>query len=439
MMNLFQAVYDAVLLCVSAFAVSFALERKIPYFLCVAVFLVSPVAIELAFEFAPPFVQVAPVERALKRLVLLPLIVTVFRGKFFQKTFVFFTFMFLAVLFDILSGLGARLFFAAGPGYERCRYLTAWGLLGLYSFLVLRFVRRPMSNLLAVTGKLNRFLYTVGACFLYLNLQIMEAAFQRGNFRNVGLVNILITLGNLFVISTAIFAAAKSAGERDELRLAKEVIASGNDYYKRLNRILQEIRVLRHDYKYQICVIDELAKISKARHIRNFLTEARSYYSQTEPLVYCENLVSSALLAHYAERFEKNNISLKIRAVLPAEIPHVDKSLNPLDNYEICIVLGNLLENAFEGTMRVPEAQRRVSLDIRLASGKLLIEEKNTFDGRIISGDGQTASFNIPQSRKGKGGGYGLRSIAAVCKRHNGDYLPEWTGNEYAIRLLLNL
>ncbi|MDR0720913.1 MAG: GHKL domain-containing protein [Treponema sp.] len=439
MINLFQVVYDTTLLCINAFAVSFALKRKIPYFLCAVVFLVSPVVIELAFEFAPPFAQAALVKRALKGLVLLPLIVIVFKGKFFQKTFVFFILMSLAVLFNLVSGLGARLFFAAGPGYERCRYFAAWGLLVLYFFLFLRFGREPAGNLFAVTDKLNWFLHTLGACFSYLSLQTADAAFQQGNFRDASLINILIALGNLFVIFTAISATAKSAGESYELRLAKEVIASGADYYKRLDRILREIRVLRHDYKYQIGVIDELAKISKARHIRDFLADARSYYSQTEPVVYCENFVVSALLANYAGRFEKNNISFKIRAVLPVEIPHVDKSLSPLDNYEICIVLGNLLENAFEGTMRVPAAQRRVSLEIRLASGKLLVEEKNTFDGRIISGDGQASSSNIPQSRKGTGGGYGLRSIAAVCKRHSGEYLPEWTGSEYTIRLLLNL
>jgi hypothetical protein len=438
MIDLFQTVYNTALLCVNAFVVSFALERRIPRFLCAAVFLASPALIELAFEFAPPFTHAAPAERVLTEILLLPLIVVVFRGKFFQKAFIFFILMSLAVLCGIVSGLGARLFFAAGPGYDRCRYLADWGLLALYFFLFLRFGRGPLGNVSAVTDKLHWFLYTLGAFFSYLGLRTAEAAFQWGSSPAAGLVNILIALGNLFVIFTAVFTAEKSAGERYELRLAKDIIASGADYYKRLDRILREIHILRHDYKYQMGVIDELAKISRARHIRDFLADARSYYSQTEPVVYCENLVISALLANYAERFEKNGVSFTVRAVLPVEIPHVDKG-SPLDNYEICIVLGNLLENAFEGTMRVPAARRRVSLDIRLVPGKLLIEEKNTFDGRIIAGEGQVSLFNIPRSRKGTGGGYGLRSVAAVCKRHSGDYLPEWTKNEYTIRLLLNL
>jgi sensor histidine kinase YesM len=359
--------------------------------------------------------------------------------------------MSLAALGNLVSGFGARLFFAAGPEYELCRRLGVFGLLILCFFLFLRFGRGPAGNLFALTNNPNWFLYTLGASFSYFSMQTAAAALQQGYLwgnstgifsgisRSIIVIAILTALANLVIILTALSAAEKSTGKSYELRLAQELIASVADYYKRLDRILQEIRVLRHDYKYQMRVIDELAKISRVRHIRNFLADARSYYSQTEPVVYCENLVISALLAHYAERFENNGVSFTVRSVLPAEIPHVDKNLSPLNNYEICIVLGNLLENAFEAAMEVPAEQRRVSLEISLSSEKLLIEEKNTFDGGIMAGGRRAFSVNIPQSRKGTGGGYGLRSVVAVCKRHDGEYFPEWTDSEYTIRLLLNL
>jgi hypothetical protein len=440
-----QTVYDAALLWVNAFVASSALKWRMPRLLCAAVFLVSPVLVELAVAFvfarasAPSFVRAAILERPLKELVLLPLIVIVFKGKFFQRVFVFFILMTLAALFDLISAFGARLFFAAGLEYELCRRLGAWGLLILYFVLFFRFGRGAAGVFFDDTDKLHWPLYILGVFCSYIGIRSALAAFHQGDFHITVFIALVPALANFAVIIAAIFAGKKAAGESYELHLAKEVIASGADYYKRLDRILQEIRVLRHDYKYQIGVIDELAKISKARYIRDFLEDARSYYRQTEPVIYCENLVISALLVHYGERFEENSVSFTVHAVLPAEIPHVDKNLNPLNNYEICIVLGNLLENAFEGTMGVPEGKRRVSLDISLGSEKLLIEGKNTFDGRILAGGGRDSLDNIPRSRKETGGGYGLRSVTAVCKRHGGEYLPEWTENEYTIRLLLNL
>jgi hypothetical protein len=439
MMDMFQTMYDTALLCVNAFAASCVLRRRFPQLFSAAIFLVFPVLMELAFIFVLPFSSAAGIGRALKELLFLSLIMIVFRGKFFQKAFVFFVLMSLAALFNLASGCFARIIFAAGPGYYLCRHLMAWGFLVLCLVLFLCFGRKPAGDLLDAADKLNWLLYALGAFLPYLSAQTALALFAGENAGGSGiyLINVFTVMGSLFVILMAIFAAVEKAAAGYELHLIKEVIASGAGYYKRLDRILQEIRVLRHDYKYQIGVIDELAKISKARHIINFLADSRAYYNQTEPVIYCENLVINAFLVNYAGRFEKKGVPFQVRAVLPAAIPHVDKTLNPLDNYEICIVLGNLLENAFEGTMMVPVKMRRVSFEIRLMAEKLLIEARNTFDGQITAHEGQP--FNIPLSRKGTEGGYGLRSVAAVCKRHDGEYLPQWTGNEYTVHLLLNL
>jgi sensor histidine kinase YesM len=439
MIDMFQTMYDAALFYVGAFVASCVLRRRLPRVFSAALFLIFPVLMEMAFFIVPPLSSTAVIRRALKELLFLSLIMIVFRGKFFQKVFVFFMLMSLAALFNIVSGCFARLIFASGPGYYLCRHLIAWGFLVLCLVLFLRFGRKPAGDILDAADKLNWLLYALGVFLPYLSAQTALTLFTGENAGGSGiyLVNVFTVLGSLFVVLMAIFAAVEKAAAGYELHLIKEVIASGADYYKRLERILQEIRVLRHDYKYQMGVIDELAKINKARHILNFLAGARAGYNQTEPMIYCENLVINALLVNYAGRFEKKGVSFQVRAILPAEIPHVDKTLSPLDNYEICIVLGNLLENAFEGTMMVPVKMRRVSFEIRLMAEKLLIKARNTFDGQIMADKGQP--FIIPLSRKGTEGGYGLRSVAAVCKRHDGEYLPQWTGNEYTVHLLLNL
>jgi len=240
------------------------------------------------------------------------------------------------------------------------------------------------------------------------------------------------------VIAFAYFNTQKKISVTDdELRLAKEIIESGINYYKNIDRMLQDIRILRHDYKYQIGVIEELAKISNAKHINEFLESTKTRFVATEPVVYCENMIVSALLANYTERFIANNITFQIQAALPAVLPEsINRAGDVLDNYEICMVLGNLLENSLEGVMTIPAEDRRVSLSMRLAGAQLLIEVKNSFDGKLIFTDEKTG---LPVTRKGMSGGYGLKSIMAVCKRRNGEYLPQWTDTEYTVRILLNI
>ena len=250
-------------------------------------------------------------------------------------------------------------------------------------------------------------------------------------------ISFTIGLAGLVIAFAYFNTQKKKSVTDDELRIAKEIIASGVDYYKKLDRMLQDIRVLRHDYKYQIGVIEELAKITNAKHINEFLESTKNRFVATEPVVYCENMVVSALIANYTERFIANNITFQIQAALPSVLPEsINRAGDILDNYEICMVLGNLLENSMEGVMTIPSEDRRVSLSMRLTDAQLLIEVKNSFDGKLLFADGKAG---LPVTRKGMSGGYGLKSIMAVCKRHSGVYLPQWTDKEYTVRILLNI
>jgi len=198
-------------------------------------------------------------------------------------------------------------------------------------------------------------------------------------------ISFTIGLAGLVIVFVYFNTQKKKSVTDDELRIAKEIIASGVDYYKKLDRMLQDIRVLRHDYKYQIGVIEELAKITNAKHINEFLESTKNRFVATEPVVYCENMVVSALIANYTERFIANNITFQIQAALPSVLPEsINRAGDILDNYEICMVLGNLLENSLEGVMTIPSEDRRVSLSMRLAGAQLLIEVKNSFDGKIF-------------------------------------------------------
>jgi sensor histidine kinase regulating citrate/malate metabolism len=327
---------------------------------------------------------------------------------------------------------------AVFPGFAPARYFFEWGLPALYFFLFVRGIDREfLSNLFPLMDRFNLIVYDGGLCLSWFftgGVPALPALEKTGP-----VVSGCAGLGMLALVFVLVFVSGRKTGLDYELRLAQEIINSGANYYKRLDGILREIKILRHDYKYQIGVIEELADISRAKYIREFLAGIKSRYLRTEPAIFCENLIISAILANYAERFAKHNIPFHVQAVLPAEFPSSGKTASPPDSYEICMVLGNLLENSFEGTMTAPMTERRVSLFIRINGGNLLIEAKNTFDGKLVFNKRGSGPGKLPQSRKGAGGGYGLKSIIAVCRRHGGEYLPQWTENEYTARFFLNL
>jgi hypothetical protein len=434
--NQIQTAYYLIVLVINIFISSFAMERKFPWPVCVAAFLVPVLLIEFAVNFFPEVTVPVIIIKTFKEFLFFPVIIILFKGRFYKKIFIFFALMTIMSFFSSVSAFITRLIFNVEPVSGLFQYLFPFGLLLVWLFVFLRFCRTFTTRMFAFTDKINWTFYVLGAALSWCSVQSSSLLL---NDPGKYLILVLIGICNLVIIFTAILNTQKKIGADYELSLAQEIIASGVDYYKRLDQILQEIRILRHDYRYQMSVIEELAKISKVKYIHKFLSTATDYYTQTEPFVYCENLVINALLVNYAERFTKNSISFSVQAALPTDIPHVDIGSNPLDNYEICIVLGNVLENALEGTMTVSAAERRINLSIDMMDTKLLIEEKNTFDGSLILNGRKFQHRDVPVSRKGSAGGHGLRSVIAVCDRHSGEYLPQWTGNEYTVHILLNL
>ena len=97
-----------------------------------------------------------------------------------------------------------------------------------------------------------------------------------------------------------------------------------------------------------------------------------------------------------------------IRLVVPAKTEQ-------LTDAELCVIFGNLLENALEACGRMTEGRRflRLSSDVHL--GTLTITMDNSFDGQVKQENGRY------RSSKRDDFGVGLRSILAVARRHGGD------------------
>ncbi|MEF2893974.1 MAG: ATP-binding protein, partial [Faecalibacterium sp.] len=87
----------------------------------------------------------------------------------------------------------------------------------------------------------------------------------------------------------------------------------------------------------------------------------------------------------------------------------------PVDEIDLCLVLSNLLENAFEASLRTAPARRRIELTAYLHGNSLaLIQVENTYDGVIREKDG------VFLSSKRKENGIGIQSVQHIAEKTGG-------------------
>jgi sensor histidine kinase regulating citrate/malate metabolism len=220
--------------------------------------------------------------------------------------------------------------------------------------------------------------------------------------------------------------AARAAAQTSfDLELARHIIDATTAQTGEITKMVETARILRHDCKHHLHVTQILLETGKIQEAREYLLAFGTKCDEGVLQMYCADACVNALLNGYRKRSLDGGIAFSAMVELP-ENP-------PMDSFELCTLLGNLLENALEACRKAPEGQRLITLKGAPQGNQLLISVKNTFDGTVLKEEGHIVS------RKGESGGLGIRSIRTIAGRHHGEYVPEWNDNTFTASVMLRL
>jgi len=207
-----------------------------------------------------------------------------------------------------------------------------------------------------------------------------------------------------------------------EAEFARGIVSAERTHYQKMAEMHETLGILRHDFKYHLRVIDELLQAGDTEKLGLYLLEVKNQMPESELHYYCADSVVNALLASYAKNCENLNIKYNAKIALPSQLA--------VPRYDICIILGNLLENALEACRKLGSGGE-IDLAVKANGPNLAIWVKNSYDGVISEKNGEITSTK-------KDGGFGLRSVKTVVERYNGHISIERTGNVFAIYVMVN-
>lgn len=359
-------------------------------------------------------------------LVFLPVVLLLFHGQVFQKVFAFFMqyqfSMLMISLADAITGLTVGY---ESPYTPAVMLALVMLLIGAYLTTVLRFGRRLFERLFVDGRRGEWMVYSLGAMFSFV-FAIGVRWVSVGAWLYFGLV--LFILWGFGVLCFAIVNTHDKTRHKYEAEFAASIISSASGHYQQTNELMSRINILRHDMKYNLAVFGKLLAEDNRAELTRYLTEVTDRLSQSEPRIYCGNNVVNVLLASYAGRCEKQSVKYDAVVYLPGELP--------IPNYELCIVLGNLLENALDACGKV-EIMKRIELVIKPLGKQLVIKVSNSYNAKdFIAGKAEENA--LPVSTK-KDGGLGLRSVKAVAGKYNGELILDRDGEVFTAYVSLGL
>ena len=118
------------------------------------------------------------------------------------------------------------------------------------------------------------------------------------------------------------------------------------------------------------------------------------------------------------------NIPFRAKLDLPQALP--------VDEIDTCLVLSNLLENAFEASLHTAPARRQIRITAYVhAERLLLVEVENAFDGEVNEKSG------VFRSSKRKENGIGIQSVQHTAEKTGGASTFTYQDGVFSAKVML--
>lgn len=207
----------------------------------------------------------------------------------------------------------------------------------------------------------------IGSIFVLNSLFVSSERIQSRENMILSLISSVLILGlNLLVIRIYEDLSEKFELQKQQIIFQKEI-----DFYKNQMEEREEtfsnIRKMKHDMNnYLICLDNYLKQgnVGKARKYINYMLMGKDNIQPVDCNINTGNSVVDVLLHYKVNLMKKYHITLETHIEIPNELK--------IDDIDICIIVGNCLDNAIEALNEMKNnISKRIHIDIIYRKGAL--------------------------------------------------------------------
>lgn len=224
---------------------------------------------------------------------------------------------------------------------------------------------------------------------------------------------ILIVLDERIYQSLIIFSQQKILEQQNEAFKSQAHISS---------EAISTIRALRHDIRDHLFTLNELFKNDKRMEFEEYISVIYGELSNRQ-LVDSDNFIFNSIINLKLQKLIGKNVDLKLDINIP-------KIVNILE-YDVTVIVGNLLENAVSAVLESDERKMTVSITQSLDSIVIFVD--NSYSGKIINNDGIFKTTKSDQKEHG----YGLLNVEKSLEKYNGEIRFSYDEKNFSVAVVI--
>ena len=179
-----------------------------------------------------------------------------------------------------------------------------------------------------------------------------------------------------------------------------------NRHYDEVNTMYRKMRGWRHDYHNHIQTLKAYMSLEQYDETMQYLNRLDDDLTCVDTLLKTGNVMVDAILNSKLTLIQEQNIRVDATAAVPEDI-----SISGID---LSVIIGNLLDNAMEACMKLPDKERFIRIYIDIIKKQLYISVTNSMPEEPMKLDERF------HSSKGDSHGFGLLRIDSIVEKHGG-------------------
>lgn len=231
----------------------------------------------------------------------------------------------------------------------------------------------------------------------------------------------------LFIIILSLIFLKKMIRKQNELKDYMLVSLKNNMMEKVLQeneRALEKWKKAQHDFKHNLLYMQGLIEEKKYEDLELYIKEQLDYSGEVFGGIKTGNHTLDIIINYYENYAQENGIHFSANIILP--------SFFEMEDSDLCALLGNILENAFDAAKKCRE-KREVWLFIKAVGEMTVLKCENSFIGELSMNSGK-----IETTKKDKlYHGIGLKSINSIVKKYNGTIKIEGSTDTFRMIIML--
>lgn len=193
-----------------------------------------------------------------------------------------------------------------------------------------------------------------------------------------------------------------------------------------VENMYRQVRGWRHDYKHHIQTMKAHLAMKQYDELDTYLSELDTDLTTVDTVIKTGNVRIDAVLNSKLAVAKRKGICVNAKAIVPKDLA--------VSEVDLCIIIGNLLDNAIEACEKEPEEEKRfIRVYIDILKAQLYIYVANSMTNEI-----KKVGKNY-LTTKTAGHGFGLMRVDRVVARYNGYLNRQHEEGVFATEIMLKI